>query len=227
MGDYYFAKKIKTIPLELRLQITSNILRLPDCPEVERVFVMDYLHLYNPEHDMGCIKMFNVLDSYLEERSAPVVLSAAKLFYLFIKKLKTNSKKNILKDFMSKISSQITRFLKGHTNQEFQFSVMTFLIDLCDEGFIELLALENVFHFKPKDHSNCRKLKAQILFRFCELNVLQNGSEKWKDANNIVDYLLSQLIYQTCDVLDDLVSYCCQIANLCQATFETDIKLKR
>ena len=42
---------------------------------------MDYLHLYRPENDMDCIKVFNILDAYLDDKSAPVVLSSAKLFY--------------------------------------------------------------------------------------------------------------------------------------------------
>ena len=77
---------------------------------MERVFVMDYLHRYSPDSDRACIEIFNILDAYLDDKSAPVVLSATKLFYAFIKKLRTNSQQGILKDFMSKISPQIIRF---------------------------------------------------------------------------------------------------------------------
>ena len=193
---------------------------MPECREVERVFVMDYLHLsYNPENDMECIKLFNVLDALLEEKSGPVVLSAAKLFYAFIKKLETNSS-GILGDFMLKLSPQIIRFLKSHTNQEFQFSVMTFISDLCDEGFSKLFPLKNHLHFKQKDHDNCRKIKVQLLFRFCEMNII-DGLEKTSENDDILDYLLSQFSYQP-SIDKELVSNTCQMASLCQEIIEKE-----
>jgi len=185
---------------------------------------MDYLHLYNPENDNACIKVFNILDAYLEEKSAPVVLSAAKLFYTFIIKLKTNSQLGILKDFMLKISPQITRFLKGHTNQDFQYSVMNFLYELSNEAFLELMPLRNQFYFKLKDLTNCMKIKAKILFRFCELNI-KNGSELG-NANDIIDYLLSQLPYQS-SIRNELVSYLCQVSMMCKETSDTKTALYR
>ena len=186
--------------------------RLKDCPDVERVFVMDYLHLYNPENDQACIMVFNVLDAYLDDKSAPVVLSASKLFYAFALKLKTSSS-GILKDFILKISPQITRFLKGHTNHEFQFSVMHFLTELSDEAFVELIPITNHFHFKLKEHTDCKRLKCQLLFRFCELSLKTNSQMSKNDG--IIDYLLSQLPYQP-SIRMELVSYICQISSLCK-----------
>ena len=167
--------------------------------------MMDYLHLfYNPENDMECIKFFNVLDALLEEKSGPVVLSAAKLFYAFIKKLETNSS-GILGDFMLKLSPQVIRFLKSHTNQEFQFSVMIFISDLCDEGFSKLFPL---------------KTHLQLLFRFCEMNII-DGLEKTSENDDILDYVLSQFSYQP-SIDKELVSYTCQMASLCQEIIEKE-----
>ena len=182
-----------------------------DCLDVERVFVMDYLHLYNPENDTVCLKMFNVLDIYLEDKSAPVILSAARLFYAIIAKMKGNSTV-ILKDFILRISPQITRFMKGHTNHEFQCSVMTFITELSDEGFIELVPIKDNFYFKPKDYIDCKRLKCQILFKFCELSI-KNPDYGMLCNNDIVDYLLLKLSYQS-SVSMELVSYICQISLL-------------
>ena len=184
---------------------------------------MDYLHLYHPEDDAACLTCFNILDTYLEDKSAPVILSAAKLFYALILKLTTNSK-GILKDFILKISPQITRFLKGHANHEFQFSVMTFLTKLSDEGFMELMPIRNHFHFKPKDHTDCRRVKSQILFRFCELS-MQNDSKENND-DDVVDYLLSQLPYQS-SIRIELVSYICQISSLSKELSNNDAIISR
>ena len=191
------------------------------------MFVMDYLHLYKPENDLACIKVFNVVDAFLEDKNAPVVLSAAKLFYAFVNYL-TSDPSGILRDFMLKISPQITRFLKGHSNQDFQHSVMTFLSGLLDEAFEQLMPLINQFYFKPKDNTNSRKLKAQILFRFCKLNLKsvsigENDETKYNNAEMIIDYLLSQLQYQT-TIRDDLVSYVCQAAFLCKQNSGDDFR---
>ena len=189
--------------------------------------MMDYLHLYKPENDNNCIKVFNVIDSFLEDKNAPVVLSAAKLFYAFINHL-SSAPTGILRDFMLKISPQITRFLKGNSNQDFQHSVMIFLSGLSDEGFEQLTPLMNQFYFKPKDNINSKKLKAQILFRFCELKlksgvVGDNDEKKENNAGAIIDYLLSQLQYQTY-IRDDLVSHVCQAAFLCKQKSGEDFR---
>ena len=166
---------------------------------------------------MACIKVFNVVDAFLDDKNAPVVLSASKLFYAFINHLKSDPS-GILRDFMIKISPQIARFLKGHGNQDFQHSVMMFLTGLSDGAFEQLLPLLNQFYFKPKDNIKSRKLKSQILFRFYELNLKKssiddNNGAKASNAYVIVDYLLSQLQYQT-SIRYELVSYLCQAASL-------------
>ena len=149
---------------------------------------------------MACIKVFNVVDAFLDDKNAPVVLSASKLFYAFINHLQSDPR-GILRDFMIKISPQISRFLKGHGNQEFQHSVMIFLSGLSDGAFEQLLPLLNQFYFKPKDNVKSKKLKAQILFRFYKLNLKKSSINdasvaKGTNAYAIIDYLLSQLQYQ-------------------------------
>ena len=131
---------------------------------------------------------------------------------------------HVTEDFMLKISPQITRFLKGHTNQDFQYSVLTFLYELSNEAFLELMPLKPQFHFKLKDHINCMKLKAEILFRFCGLNI-KNGTDLGND-DDIVDYLLSQLPYQP-SIRNELVSYLCQVSMLCKEASDTKTALYR
>ena len=186
---------------------------------------MDYLHLFKPENDTACIKVFNVVDAFLDDKNAPVVLSASKLFYTFINHLKSDPR-GILRDFMIKISPQISRFLKGHGNQEFQHSVIIFLSGLSDGALEQLLPLLNQFYFKPKDNVKSKKLKAQILFRFYKLNLKKSSTNdasvaKGSSACAIIDYLLSQLQYQA-SIRDELVSYLCQAASLSTENIEND-----
>ena len=166
---------------------------------------------------MACIKVFNIIDTFLDDKNAPVVLSASKLFYAFINHL-TSDSSGILRDFIVKISPQITRFLKGNSNQEFQLSVMVFLSGLSDEAFDQLTPLLNQFYFKPKDNVKIRKLKAEVLFRFCKLElkkdlVSDNNKTNGNNASVIIDYLLSQLQYQT-SIRDKIVHHICQLAFL-------------
>jgi len=145
--------------------------RLEECPEIELVLLLNYLRLNRTKKEKDraemSLRMMNAVDVYLESKDGKMALAAMHLFADCIKTLilVDNKQHTIVKDFISKIKPQVSRFInvKGHSNDGFKIAMMDFVMDLPASAAELLTPILNDFHLKPKDSTEVAKAKLKTL----------------------------------------------------------------
>ena len=103
-------KQIKQLNFEFGVN-SKYFLRLDDCQEKEKCFILDYLHKHVPKNANARLTIMNHIDSYIDSTNAALFLTSSKLFYKIM--IENEETKKLSSDFVERFEPQMSRYLKG------------------------------------------------------------------------------------------------------------------
>lgn len=185
--------------------------RLPDFPDVELLFVLEYLSEFVSASPAisGDIKlqMVNQLDPYFDSANGPVFLAAGVLFYRTALDLLSRSKgvvseSRLLSDFLKRIRPLMSKFLKPSSQpaiQDFQVQLLDFVMSWDRKLAVQVSNLW--LDFRIKDSKDLTPLKARkvramahIVSTASEIEMSTYILSLFKSQNQLAEVLIVALL---------------------------------
>ena len=156
--------------------------RLDDCQDLEKCFILDYLHKHKPKNAASRLTIMNHIDPLIGHKSGSVFLAASKLFYRIM--IDDEDTRKLSADFVDRFQPQLSRFLRDAVSTDFLTALLSFIDEMSpDDVLVHLAKNHKEFRLKRRDTGEICDLKCDILTKLA-------GSE---NRDDIIKYLINQL----------------------------------